>query len=154
VDDIDRAIRRIRTSIFALRGSLVAGPGDGLRQRILEIASDVTPVLGFPPAVAFAGLVDAAGDEALAEDVIACVRESLTNVGRHAAASAASLDVEVAGDQLLVRVVDNGVGMPEHPSRSSGIANLRARAENRRGSLLISPNPGGGTVLEWRVAFR
>jgi signal transduction histidine kinase len=154
VDDIDRAIRRIRTSIFALRGSLVPGPGDGLRQRILEIASDVTPLLGFPPTVAFAGLVDTIGDASLVEDVVACVRESLTNVGRHAEASSASLDVELVGDQLLVRVVDNGVGMPAEAGRSSGLANLRTRAEKRGGSLSVSPRSGGGTVLEWRATVR
>ncbi len=152
VDDIDRAIRRIRTSIFALRGSLTSAP-DGLRTRILEIAGDLTPLLGFAPAVSFAGLVDLGVDQELAEDVTACLRESLTNVGRHARASSASVDVEVVGRELTVRVSDNGVGMPARPTRRSGTANLQARAEKHRGSLLITPRDGGGTVLEWKVAI-
>ena len=49
VGDLDRTIRRIRTSIFQLRGSLVAGD-NGLRQRVLDVTSELSEALGFPPA--------------------------------------------------------------------------------------------------------
>jgi signal transduction histidine kinase len=152
VEEIDRAIKRIRTSIFALRGGLMSTPGEGLRNRILQVAGDVTTVLGFAPAVSFAGLVDTVVDTELTDDVIACVRESLTNVGRHARASSASVDVELVGSQLIIQVADNGVGMPDQPTRRSGIANLAKRAEKHGGSLRFSPREGGGTLLEWTVS--
>jgi signal transduction histidine kinase len=153
VDDIDRAIRRIRTSIFALRGGMADGTSQSLRTQILQIASDVTPMLGFPPAVSFAGLIDTAVEPALAEDVAACVREALTNIGRHAAASAASVEIDLAKGQLTVRVADDGVGMPERPTRSSGLANLQARAEKHAGSFVACRRDGGGTVLEWKASI-
>jgi signal transduction histidine kinase len=149
IENIDRTIRRIRTSIFQLRGNFVDAEG-GIRQRILEVVSDVATPLGFAPHTAFAGLVDESFDEGLADDVLACVRESLTNVAKHARADSAWVDIVMAGDDLTVTVSDDGVG-PGDSTRSSGTANLRARAERRDGSLEIAPGAAGGTVVTWKV---
>jgi signal transduction histidine kinase len=151
VEDIDRTIRRIRTSIFELRGNLGMS-SEGLSKRVLEVASDVTPALGFAPHVAFGGLVELRLDAALIEDVVAVVRETLTNVAKHANASEVTVDVALAGDELAVTVADNGVGVGrEAPSRSSGILNLRRRAEQRGGSFVVEPRPAGGTIAQWRT---
>ena len=148
VADIDRTIRRIRTSIFELRGTL-ATPSDGLRQRILEVVSGVTAALGFAPHVAFAGLLDLPLPEQLCDDVLACVRESLTNVAKHARATSAMIDVVLAGDKLTVTVADDGVGIGD-PTRRSGTANLQARAEHWSGTYELSAGPSGrGTTVVW-----
>jgi signal transduction histidine kinase len=152
VEDLDRAIRRIRTSIFELRGN-VAISREGLRQSILEVVSDVTPALGFAPNVTFAGLLDLEFDESLTADVIATVRETLTNVAKHAHATSVKVDVEIVHNELTINVVDNGVGI-DNPGRASGIANLSARAHNQRGSFVVAPAPGGGTVASWKVMTR
>jgi signal transduction histidine kinase len=149
VEDIDRTIRRIRTSIFQLRGSALS-PERGLRQRVLEVVSELTGPLGFTPHVAFAGLLDLALDTELADDAIACVRESLANVAKHARASSVLVDVTMTDGELAITITDDGIGMAA-ATRLSGIANLRARAENRGGSLAIEPAPGGGTILTWKV---
>lgn len=149
VDDLDRAIRRIRTSIFELRGNLAVG-SEGLRLTILEVVSDVTPALGFPPSVTFAGLLDLQLAESLTQDVIAAVRELLTNVAKHAEATAVSVDVDLVGDELTITVADNGVGVG-NPAKASGIANLRTRACNHHGSFVLSAAPAGGTVAIWKV---
>lgn len=148
VADIDRTIRRIRTSIFELRGAM-ATPSEGLRQRILEVVSDVTPMLGFAPHVAFAGLLDLPLPDRLTDDVLACVRESLTNVAKHARAKSAMVDVALVGDTLTVTVSDDGVGVGV-TTRRSGTANLHARAENWSGSYELSAGPSGrGTTAVW-----
>jgi signal transduction histidine kinase len=152
VEDIDRTIRRIRTSIFELRGNIVA-TGGGLRQRVLEVTSECTAPLGFAPHVAFAGLVDITPDAELMDDVVACVRETLTNVAKHARATSAVVDVALTADELTVTVSDNGVGATG-ATRSSGTANLRARAEKRGGSFEMSPAPSGGTVVKWKVRVK
>jgi signal transduction histidine kinase len=149
IENIDRTIRRIRTSIFQLRGNFVDNEG-GLRQRILEVVSDLATPLGFVPHTAFAGLVDEAFDGAFAEDILACIRESLTNTAKHAHATSAWIDVVAAGDEVTLTVSDDGVG-PGDASRSSGIANMRARAERRHGSLEIERGPSGGTVVTWKA---
>jgi signal transduction histidine kinase len=149
IDNIDRTIRRIRTSIFQLRGNFVNNEG-GLRQRILEVVTDLATPLGFVPHTAFAGVIDEAFDEAFAEDLLACIRESLTNVAKHAQATSAWVDVVATGDELTLTVSDDGIGAGE-VSRSSGITNMRQRAERRHGSLEIVPGPSGGTVLTWKA---
>ncbi|HKC29689.1 MAG TPA: GAF domain-containing protein [Jatrophihabitans sp.] len=149
VEDIDRTIRRIRTSIFALHGNVLPS-ADGIRQRILEVASEVTPALGFAPHVGFSGVVDAVLSPELTDDVVACVRECLTNVAKHANARSVSVDVSLAGEVLTISVSDDGVGLGD-AGRQSGARNLRARAERRGGSFELAPGASGGTMAKWRV---
>lgn len=152
VEDIDRTIRRIRTSIFELRGTL-ATASEGLRQRVLEVASDLTPALGFTPHVAFAGLLDVLMDDELLHDAVACVRETLTNVAKHARAKSTVVDVSLTGDDLTITVTDDGVGLGA-TTRRSGTANLRARAEKWHGSFELSPGASGGTTAKWKVRIK
>lgn len=152
VEDIDRTIRRIRTSIFELRGTLATAP-DGLRQRVLEVASDLTPALGFAPHVAFSGVVDMRIQDALLHDVVACVRETLTNVAKHAAARSVMVDVALAADVLTITVTDDGVGLVD-ATRASGTANLRARAEKWGGSFELTPGTSRGTTAKWKATIR
>jgi signal transduction histidine kinase len=153
VADIDRTIRRIRTSIFELRGNL-ATSSDGMRQRILEAVSDVTAALGFAPHVAFAGLLDLALPPGLEDDILACIRESLTNIAKHAQATSAMVDVALVGDKITITITDDGVGVGE-PVRHSGIANLQARAQNWGGSYDLGPGVSGrGTAAVWTAQLR
>src|SRR5439155_23000720 len=111
---------------------------EGPRQRVLEVASDLTPALGFAPHVAFSGLLDVRMDDELLQDIVACVRETLTNIAKHARARSAVVDVSHVGDDLTITVTDDGVG-PGETTRSSGTANLRARAQKWHGSFELSP---------------
>ena len=152
MEDVDRTIRRIRTSIFELRGNL-GSSADGLTKQVLQVARDVTPALGFAPHVIFGGLVEIRLDDLFTEDVVACVRETLTNVAKHAKASEATVDIVLAGDELTVTVTDDGVGVTE-PARSSGIANLRDRAERRGGSFELGSGPSQGSIARWKAFIR
>jgi signal transduction histidine kinase len=149
VEDIDRTIRRIRTSIFELRGMLAA-PSGGLRQRVLEVTSDLTNALGFAPQVTFSGVLDVRLTDELVDDVVACVRETLTNVAKHARAKSAMVDLSLAGDLLTVVVTDDGAGI-RNTDRSSGTANLGARAQKWGGTFALAPGPTGGTTATWTV---
>ena len=152
VEDIDRTIRRIRTSIFALRGPLDLNT-DGLRQQIVEIASDLTPALGFPAHVSFAGPVDLSADSELADDITAVVREALTNAAKHANASSVSVDISAGASEIVVIVEDDGVGLGD-PHRNSGLGNMRARAERHCGSMIAQRGAAGGTLLVWKARLR
>jgi signal transduction histidine kinase len=81
---------------------------------------------------------------------VAVVREALTNVARHAAATWASVRITADPDQLQIEILDNGRGIGT-ASRRSGLANLRARAERRAGRLTISDRAPSGTHLTWAV---
>ena len=74
------------------------------------------------------------------------VSEALTNVERHARATAASVAIARRGNRLIVEVSDNGSGGAD-PTRGTGLAGLAERAAAMGGTLdLLSP-PGGPTTL-------
>lgn len=152
VDNIDDAIKQIRTSIFQLRPHTMLGAG--LRAGVLEVVAEVTPSLGLDPHVHFSGPVDAVSNEDLATEVAAVVRESLTNIAKHAQADRAEVAVSVTGKTLTVTVEDNGVGIGP-ATRRSGLDNLRQRAESRAGTFQAEAgDDGGGTRLTWQVQLR
>lgn len=75
------------------------------------------------------------------------VAEALTNVARHAEASAVQVTIVRAGPRLVVEVRDNGVGGAD-PAQGSGLAGLENRVEALDGRLdLISPAGGPTTLL-------
>ncbi|MGH3389590.1 MAG: GAF domain-containing protein [Actinomadura sp.] len=146
VDDLDDTIRQIRSTIFALQ----ALPEDAsLRGRLHAMVDTAAEQLGFAPSVRLDGLLDTVVPEDVGEHLLAVVREALSNVARHARAGEAAVAIDV-GDQLELRVEDDGVGIPEG-GRRSGLRNLQERAERLGGTLEITPRTGGGTVLLWRV---
>jgi len=155
VSDIDETIRQTRTTIFQLRGPL--GPETGTaRIRLLAVAGEVSNVLGFDPQVRFSGPIDAVVPEPVVEDLVAVLREALTNVARHAHASRVEVDVAASANQLSLQVSDDGVGLGDI-QRRSGLYNLRQRAELHGGSLVLAA--GGpealttqkGTRLQWTI---
>jgi signal transduction histidine kinase len=152
VDNIDDAIKQIRTSIFQLRPHTMLGAG--LRAGVLDVVAEVTPSLGHDPHVHFVGPVDAVSSEELATEVAAVVRESLTNVAKHAQADRTEVAVSVSGKVLTVTVEDNGVGLGA-TTRRSGLDNLRHRAESRSGTFQAETGEGGtGTRVTWQVPLR
>jgi two-component system sensor histidine kinase UhpB len=79
-------------------------------------------------------------------------QESLTNAARHASASKASVALTAAGDEAVLRVADDGVGLPTPlPTNTAGLAGMRERALLAGGSLRVSSEPGRGTIVELRV---
>jgi signal transduction histidine kinase len=156
VSDIDETIRQTRTSIFQLRGSL--GPQtDTTRIRLLAVASEVGEMLGFEPHVRFAGPVDAVVPAPVVDDLVAVVREALTNSARHAQATSADVEISASLHSLTVMIADDGVGIGE-VERRSGLANLRERAEQYGGSLELTSADADaavenrkGTRLLWKI---
>ena len=78
------------------------------------------------------------------------VSESLTNVGKHADATSATVDVRHAGGEVVVEVVDNGVGGAD-TERGSGLRGLADRVEALDGRLRVWSPPGGGTRLRAEI---
>ena len=145
VDELDAAIRDIRHTIFALHRA----PGvRALTTEISTICRDAAVTLGFPPDLRLTGRTDKV-PEPLAADLLAVLREALSNVAKHAAASSVQVSVQVDGD-VVVSVTDDGAGLPTDIERS-GLDNLLRRAQKQGGSLEIHSEPGHGTRLTWRV---
>lgn len=151
LDDHDDAIREIRTTILGLSRSTVAG--GGLRQAILEVVEQASRVLGFRPALRLDGVLEDRFDDVVRADLLATLRESLSNAARHARPSAVDVELTAGHDLLELTVTDNGIGLdPERRSSTgSGLNNITARAEHHRGACRIEPRPGGGTIVRWAI---
>lgn len=148
VNSIDDAIGQIRSSIFDLRTD---EPASALRTRLRRVVADVEPGLGFSPELHIGGPIDGIA-AAIADDVVACVREGLANVVRHAHATHVMVRIEASSDWVSVQLTDDGAGYEATATtRSSGLANLAQRAQSRGGSFALVASPRGGTDLHWKV---
>ena len=147
VDELDATIKEIRSAIFALQAPPDGGPG--LRGELVRLTNELRPALGFSPRMQFDGAVEGI-HPAVAEHLVPALREALSNVARHADASAVRVIIDVHDDVCLT-VVDDGIGIPDAVVGGNGLANLTVRAETLGGSCTVRRGDDGGSVLDWRV---
>jgi hypothetical protein len=76
------------------------------------------------------------------------IAEALTNAAKHARASTVSVQIEVAGDVLLLDVRDDGAGGGEF-SRGTGLAGLKDRVEALGGRIFLAACAGRGPACAW-----
>jgi signal transduction histidine kinase len=145
VDDLDHTIAEIRAAIFELHLEETGSP-TSLRQQLTDLVRQITEGSGLRRDVRTRGGVEELPRE-LVPDLLAVVRELVTNVVRHAAASRVTVTVSV-DDDVRVVVTDDGRGL--RPGVRSGLANLAARAE-RRGGRLTAAGRRSGTQVFWTV---
>ncbi len=143
VDELQGVIGEIRTAIFDLHGA--ASETTRLRQRLDEAIGAFTQA-NLRTTVQFVGPLSVI-DAVLADHAEAVVREAVSNAVRHSGADTLTVTVRVE-DDLVIEVVDDGYGMPPAVT-ASGRTNLRRRAAEVGGELVIGETPGGGTTLRW-----
>jgi len=149
IDGLDGVVQQLRSTVFGLArpNSIGADAADLLR----TIAEKAARGLGFHPTVECVGDVDRVSDPELLGHLVLAAREALSNVARHAKASAVNVTLDVCDRSVDLIVADNGIGVPSgHPS-GDGIDNLRRRAEECGGSCTIASRPGAGTTVRWSV---
>ena len=78
------------------------------------------------------------------------VSESLANLGKHAEASSATVEVVRSDGQLLVEVADDGIGGAD-TERGSGLRGLADRVEALGGRLRVWSPVGGGTRVRAEI---
>lgn len=148
VTDLDETIRQIRTAIFSL--SVPRTQGQSLRADIIAVVAEAARSLGFEPQLRFEGALDTMVGPGLGVQVVAVLRELLSNVARHAQASSAEVMVTVAPNELVLVVADDGNGIASETVGGSGMRNLRQRAEQLGGSVVFEGSADGGTSVCWR----
>ncbi|HEV2086729.1 MAG TPA: GAF domain-containing sensor histidine kinase [Cryptosporangiaceae bacterium] len=151
VDELDETIREVRRTIFALQEP--TDDPDGLRTEVLRVASESAVVLGFEPSVRLDGPIDSTVADSVRTDVLATVREALSNAARHAQAGRVevALRADIRTGLLSLTVEDDGEGIDLNGPTGRGLANLAARAEKLGGQFDIVSEPGSGTRLAWSV---
>lgn len=146
VSSLDETIKAIRGTIFELQDK----QRSSLRSGIRSLVRDYVPVLGFSPTVRTSGPIDTTVPGHVHDQVLAVLREAISNVARHALAESADVELLVSAHELVLRVADDGIGMPSDPAES-GLRNVRRRAADLGGELEVLPGSGRGTTLVWRV---
>ncbi len=84
--------------------------------------------------------------------------EALTNIEKHAAASACSMTLAIlveAGNNLVcLDIIDNGGGMVSPAKQGVGLLSMQARAAEIGGVCTIESRPQGGTAVKVRIPFQ
>lgn len=195
IQALDDSLRAVDDSVGQIR-SIVRSMRDrdeevGAVERLRREASLARTSLGFAPSLVLTvdgqslahverdiedeliEAVDKAITDDLADDLVAVVREGLSNVARHAHASSAAVDIKINGvcgecaavgvvklssDRPSVEIVlrDDGVGVDPTVTRRSGTANMAERARRHGGSFVIGPRARSdgerrGTCFTWRA---
>jgi signal transduction histidine kinase len=146
---LDRARREIATSLEELRDvargihpAIVSGHG-------LAVALEQLAARAFVPVRLVVG-VEGRLPERLEVATFYLVSESLANVGKHANATSASVEVARTNGQVVVEVIDDGVGGADTEG-GSGLRGLADRVEALEGRLRIWSPKGGGTRVRAEI---
>jgi two-component system, NarL family, sensor histidine kinase UhpB len=92
-------------------------------------------------------------NDAVTTSAYRIVQEALVNALRHASASRIEVSVRIEADRLVVRVDDNGVGVPagwDQPGHY-GVRGMRERAAALQGSFELGAGHDGGTQVIARL---
>lgn len=145
LDDLQTIIEEIRTTIFQLKAPL--GKNVDFRRRIQQVVADLTENRDIVTTVRMHGPMTAVGGE-LADHAEAVTAEAVSNAMRHSGGSRLTVEISVA-DMFVLDIVDNGSGIPDANTRSSGLTNMSRRAEQLGGACEITGPPEGGTRVHW-----
>jgi len=135
---LKQALSELRQLAQGIHPAVLTRAGIGPALRSLAEVSPVPVDIVEAPGARYPEAVEAA--------VYFCVSEALANVTKHAHASHASIFVREQGDQLLVRISDDGVGGAD-PADGSGLVGMGDRIAVLGGRLELSSPAGRGTVI-------
>ena len=96
-------------------------------------------------------------DESLSTTLFRIVQEALTNIARHARASHAMVALQDRGDEILLTIDDDDLGLStalERERKTDGLLGMRERVDMLGGRLVIDSAPGRGTHIEVMIPKR
>jgi signal transduction histidine kinase len=117
------------------------------------VVAESAAILGFEPVLTLQGPIDSLVPDAVRPDLLAVLREALSNVARHAGAAAVrvllQVDVPAATAELVVE--DDGTGLAPDRVAGQGTTTMRNRAARHGGGCRVEPAAAGGTRVTWTV---
>jgi signal transduction histidine kinase len=144
-----RARQEIATSLGELREiargihpAVVSGHGLGVALEQLTARA--------PVPVRLTVVVDERLPEPIEVAAYYLVSESLANVAKHADATSATVEVSRSHGQVVVEIIDDGVGGADS-ERGSGLRGLADRVEALGGRLRVWSPSGGGTRVKAEI---
>jgi len=141
-DSLRRLMAGLRPPVLEERGLMPA-----LRESLMRFGTDQGVE------TEFSGSITRPIPDDLETLAFRVVQESLTNVGKHAAATRVIVHVESDQTQLRIEVEDDGAGFEttevrDHLRRGRvGLASMRERVELASGTFAVRSTPGRGTAV-------
>jgi len=131
IDDLDRTIDEIRSTVFALGPR--PGSSEGLQLRLLDVVDQAQVEIGVRATISFQGPVDRLTDQRVAENLVTIARGALSTLARSATTTGTDIDVEAddAGGVVL-RLTCHCPGRATSGSGAEpvpGVADIVARAQ-------------------------
>jgi PAS domain S-box-containing protein len=142
------SIARLRHLLFELRPRVLDSDGLGaaLRLYLDELDPDT------PFEISFEDRLEQEPSQDIRVMVYRIAQEAVTNVRKHARARHVSVTLDSENGGVLLRVLDDGVGLPSEIDETQpghlGLAAIRERAELAGGWTRLSTPPEGGALIE------
>jgi two-component system sensor histidine kinase UhpB len=143
LDDVRRISRELRPEALdelGLRGALIALCSRVQEQSRLRLHRKLD-----------GSLPSMTADMELA--IYRIAQEALTNAMRHSGASDVNISLTRSNGELILRVSDNGRGLPDEIDEGSGLTGMRERALLIGGDLHVDPSAEGGVAVTLRVGL-
>jgi signal transduction histidine kinase len=143
------ALEDLRATIGDLRRPLQGDLATLLRQHLEDVMSPAGPAITFD----VDGHLPEALDPERAQHVLRVAQEAVSNALRHARAAHVRVELELGGDEVLLAVEDDGIGLDGqtvHPGTGVGLRSMQERAEALGGEVEVRARLGGGTVVVLR----
>lgn len=149
IENLSQVLRDLRNYIMGLRTGRFQGQdvATSLGQLTTELRANtlMTVVYDAPTKLSVIRL-----DEERTEEILLIAREALNNIRKHAQARNVLVSLKEAGDLVVLRIVDDGIGFDFATATGgdgNGLRNMRERARKLGGELSIDSVPSQGTQL-------
>ncbi|MET0734176.1 MAG: histidine kinase [Microbacterium sp.] len=149
VSGLHSATRQLRDVAYDLRPPVLDDRG------LIAAIEDRVVIAGAVPTVrleAPAARLDLPAAVELA--ALRIVQEAVMNVRRHAAAASCVVSVAIDGDDLALRIEDDGRGFAAGRRNGVGMRSMRERAEELSGTFHAGSARRGGAVIDVRLPLR
>jgi PAS domain S-box-containing protein len=148
-DSVRASVRRLRNLVVHLRPTTIEQ--HGLVPALSGYLQDV--VAGWDLETTLSAELTNEPPTTIAITIFRICQEALINVHKHACATDVDVSLHSKDGGALVRISDNGVGLPDplpdDPYQHFGLLEMRERAETAGGWLAVTSSEGGTTVQFW-----
>ncbi len=148
------AVKQLRETIERLRRFIaelepLSLPADSLEAGVRQLVDEFSSKYLIPVQLSIPSGLEV--PHPVAREVWTVIYEALTNVARHAGASAVRLTISKAENQLVLQILDNGKGMPPGQQWRTGLERMHRRAKSVGGHLFVGRAHPRGTVVRMEV---